>query len=193
MTSAHPALVPDTTLLGLRFQPGAAANWLGLPMSEIVGRQVDLGDLWGRRARDLAGRIGEARSAERRLWWWRIGIAETSARDRATRPGYPGRSSTIMDDDGNEGAKIGRVLDRLDISERTLRRRCHEHFGYGPKTLDRILRLQNFMRLVASGSRARAYRSRHRRQVIPIRRMLSREVRALCGMSAGALVRQIAS
>ncbi|MNT79202.1 transcriptional activator FtrA [compost metagenome] len=30
-------------------------------------------------------------------------------------------------------------------SERTLRRRCHEHFGYGAKTLDRILRLQRFL------------------------------------------------
>lgn len=35
----------------------------------------------------------------------------------------------------------------LEMSERTLRRRFDESFGYGPKTLDRILRHQRFLRL----------------------------------------------
>jgi transcriptional regulator GlxA family with amidase domain len=33
------------------------------------------------------------------------------------------------------------------MSERTLRRRFDESFGYGPKTLDRVLRYQRFLRL----------------------------------------------
>jgi AraC-like DNA-binding protein len=33
------------------------------------------------------------------------------------------------------------------MSERTLRRRFDESFGYGPKTLDRILRFQRYRRL----------------------------------------------
>ncbi|MBB4477986.1 AraC-like DNA-binding protein [Rhizobium etli] len=36
---------------------------------------------------------------------------------------------------------------RLDISERQLRRRCHQHFGYGAKTLERIRRFQRFLDL----------------------------------------------
>jgi AraC-like DNA-binding protein len=36
----------------------------------------------------------------------------------------------------------------LAMSERTLRRRFDESFGYGPKTLDRILRYQRFLRQV---------------------------------------------
>jgi transcriptional regulator GlxA family with amidase domain len=40
----------------------------------------------------------------------------------------------------------------LALSERTLRRRFEAAFGYGPKTLDRILRFQRFLTLVrASG------------------------------------------
>ena len=39
---------------------------------------------------------------------------------------------------------LGRAL---AMSERTLRRRFDESFGYGPKTLDRILRYQRFLRL----------------------------------------------
>ena len=33
------------------------------------------------------------------------------------------------------------------LSERQLHRRCVPAFGYGPKTLDRILRLQRFLAL----------------------------------------------
>ena len=39
------------------------------------------------------------------------------------------------------------LLGRLNMSERTLRRRFEDAFGYGPKTLDRILRFQRFWRL----------------------------------------------
>ncbi|TGV62444.1 AraC family transcriptional regulator, partial [Mesorhizobium sp. M00.F.Ca.ET.149.01.1.1] len=35
----------------------------------------------------------------------------------------------------------------LHMSERTLRRRFDDTFGYGPKTLDRILRFHRFRRL----------------------------------------------
>jgi AraC-like DNA-binding protein len=35
----------------------------------------------------------------------------------------------------------------LDMSERQLRRRCHHHFGYGAKTLERIRRFQRFLDL----------------------------------------------
>jgi AraC-like DNA-binding protein len=44
------------------------------------------------------------------------------------------------------------LMRTLSMSERTLRRRFEQSFGYGPKTLDRILRYQRFLRL-ARGSR----------------------------------------
>ena len=55
------------------------------------------------------------------------------------------------------GAPFGRPLipwltKKLAFSERTLRRRFDDAFGYGPKTLDRILRFQRFLKL-ARGSR----------------------------------------
>jgi AraC-like DNA-binding protein len=50
------------------------------------------------------------------------------------------------------GAPPGRhlvswLVKELSISERTLRRRCEWAFGYGPKTLERILRFQRFLNL----------------------------------------------
>ncbi|RUU06147.1 AraC family transcriptional regulator, partial [Mesorhizobium sp. USDA-HM6] len=38
-------------IVGFRFRPGAAAGWLRVPVGEIVGGRLDLGELWGTRAR----------------------------------------------------------------------------------------------------------------------------------------------
>ena len=43
----------------------------------------------------------------------------------------------------------------LGLSERQLRRRCHAAAGYGPKTLQRVLRFRRFL-AVANGDLARA-------------------------------------
>jgi transcriptional regulator GlxA family with amidase domain len=42
---------------------------------------------------------------------------------------------------------IAAVAAALGVSERQLRRRCEEAVGYGPKMLDRVLRLQRFRSL----------------------------------------------
>ena len=44
--------------------------------------------------------------------------------------------------------RIAQLTAALGLSERTLRRRCESAFGYGPKTLERILRFQQFLRLL---------------------------------------------
>jgi transcriptional regulator GlxA family with amidase domain len=50
--------------------------------------------------------------------------------------------------DGNDPVRT--LAGETGTSERTLRRRCHEHLGYGAKTLDRILRFQRFLTLCRS-------------------------------------------
>jgi hypothetical protein len=48
------------------------------------------------------------------------------------------------------------LMRELGLSERTLRRRFDVAFGYGPKTLDRILRFQRFLHLVRGSPEATA-------------------------------------
>jgi AraC-like DNA-binding protein len=48
---------------------------------------------------------------------------------------------------------VAGLADRIGFSERHLRRRCVAALGYGPKTLDRILRFQCFRRLAARDGR----------------------------------------
>jgi AraC-like DNA-binding protein len=189
ISSAHSVPTPGATLLGLRFQAGAAAPWLGLPLSEIVGQQIDLSDVWGRKARDLSAMIEDAATPADRLRVWQsqsLQIMPDQVPDLEMRAVFDAMK-------GGTAAprKLRAIQDRLDISERTLRRRCHDHFGYGPKTLDRILRFQSVVRATRTGGETSlsglAFAAGYADQA-----HLSREVRALSGMSASALARQLA-
>jgi transcriptional regulator GlxA family with amidase domain len=42
---------------------------------------------------------------------------------------------------------VAALAEMVGLSERQLHRRCVAAFGYGPKTLDRVLRLQRFLAL----------------------------------------------
>jgi AraC-like DNA-binding protein len=83
------------------------------------------------------------------------------------------------------------LIDEFGWSERTLRRRCLDAFGYGPKTLERILRFQYFLRLLA--------RDRTPLSVLAIeagyadQAHLAREVRRLSGQSPGKLMSELQS
>lgn len=76
------------------------------------------------------------------------------------------------------------------MSERSLRRFCHAQFGYGPKTLERVLRLQRLLSLAradrSSGLASLALQAGYADQA-----HLSREVRALCGVSASAALARL--
>ena len=192
LTAATPLFEPNTTIVGVRFQPGAARSWLGLPMSEIVGLQVDLGDLWGAVAPDISKRIEDARSVEERSAVLQqellrlVSDKEEPARDAAAVFGL------MQSDPKESGTTISTILDRLDTSPRTLRRRCHEHFGYGPKTLDRILRFQRLLVLARRSPQASladlTYDVGYADQA-----HMSREVRELTGLSAKAFVSRLAA
>jgi AraC-like DNA-binding protein len=139
---------PGKTVIGLRLQPGAALAWLGVPASDIVGARASLEDFWGAEAQRLEAWLGEAAAPET--------IAER------LENALLGRLAAIAQPDEVSQAIfriVGRRRDysvpvadelggRFGLSERTLRRRCHDAFGYGPKTLDRILRFQRFLQLV---------------------------------------------
>ncbi|MBZ9963420.1 AraC family transcriptional regulator [Mesorhizobium sp. BR1-1-2] len=141
------ALPSGALVIGFRFRPGAAAAWLGMPASEIVGQRLDLNELWGARARQLAGRVRANPD---------LAVLVKSLENAV---GQSGDGHEVLDpvmhhayDAINRGLPAGAplvpfLLRALHLSERTLRRRFEESFGYGPKTLDRILRFHRFRRL----------------------------------------------
>lgn len=80
----------------------------------------------------------------------------------------------------------------LGISERTPRRHCEYAFGYGPKTLDRVLRMQCYLKLARTNSTlgltglaaAAGYADQAH---------LSREARSLTGLTPKTLLAQLAN
>jgi AraC-like DNA-binding protein len=138
-------LSEGATVIGLRFQPGAATAWLRAPASALVDERVPLEAFWGSEASTLAEWVGEARSAE--------GIArrlERALERKAVAVGPPDAIAPAIHrliQSNRQAEVIPSLRDRLGLSERTVRRVCRKAFGYGPKRLERILRFQRFLRL----------------------------------------------
>ena len=135
---------PGTTVVGLRFRPGAAPSILGPPASELVDLRVDLDRLWGSGVAMLAERLGEAGAPEgaARLLEDELAhrLADATAPDQLVTAAIgrlqPWRPGGLSD-----------MASGLYISPRQLHRRFVAALGFGPKTLERILRFQGFLAL----------------------------------------------
>jgi hypothetical protein len=184
-TAAFPALAPGETVLGLRFRPGAALRWLDVPLSELVGQAVPLREL-----RDDVQTI-EERLAEENCPAARQILFRMWAGDEASAAADPQSEMEALFGSLGGGASPD-LPARKTFGERTLRRRSRDHFGYGPKTLERILRLQRFLRLMrqpASGNLAilaleagYADQAHMTRDVKELTTLTPREIRGqLCG------------
>jgi AraC-like DNA-binding protein len=180
-------LAPGRTATGIRFRPGAATNWLGLPMSEIVGLRIDLGTLWGTQARDLADRIGAVATTAERIRAFDAGLSRLAPAMSSPAPEMELVFRLLGRTPPESGLRV--IRDRLDVSERSLRRRCHAAFGYGPKTLDRILRFQRFMRLARRPGERRLSLLAHEAGYAD-QAHLTREVRRLSGLAPSMILRQ---
>jgi AraC-like DNA-binding protein len=128
---------------GLRFLPGRAPGFLGVPASDLVDSRVPLADLWGRAPVDhLADRLASAASP----------AVAASVLDHAVaeRAGMAGAPDPLIDElvaiytTAQPGAATAvRFASRaLSIGERRLHRHCCAAVGYGPKMLERVLRFQ---------------------------------------------------
>jgi AraC-like DNA-binding protein len=185
VTTAGPA-----DLAGVRFHPGVAARWLGVPASELLNRHLPLEDLWGRQAAaELSDRLAHARTAAAAAV-----LLEQSliARLHQVAPADPIADATVAAigrSSRTTKGVVGELIVEFGWSERTLRRRCHEAFGYGPKTLERILRFQRFLHLLPAGRAplaALAIDAGYADQA-----HLAREVRRLSGQSPSKLMAEL--
>jgi AraC-like DNA-binding protein len=138
---------PGRTVVGLRFQPGAAASWLRTSAAELVDISRPLEDLWGSEARRLSDWLSEAATpeeiAERLEGALALRVANIDPPDDVPLAIFRHVASNTR----SASSVMPRLIRDLGVAERTIRRRCMDAFGFGPKTLDRILRFQCFLDL----------------------------------------------
>ena len=84
------------------------------------------------------------------------------------------------------GTGVARVAAAMELSERQLHRRCLHAFGYGPKTVARVLRLQRALDLARSGV---PYAETAARSGYADQAHLARDVKDLAGIPLGELTR----
>jgi AraC-like DNA-binding protein len=115
---------------------------LGIPASEVVDEQVGLDQVLGGEADELAERLGE-NDGEDHVFAVLEQVVSSRVEDGDTDSLVLAATRRL----GFPGSRVDSLADSLGISDRQLRRRFHRAVGYGPKTLDRVLR---FRRLVSA-------------------------------------------
>ena len=178
-------MTAGTVILGVRFRPSAGGPALGLPLSELRDQRVGLDDLRRRDARRLPGTLDPDTAAIRALELAAALVADADADPAAAQ------AAVLLAD---PGARAEDVAAQVGLSMRQLRRRCHAVVGYGPKTLQRVLRFRRFVSRIDAG--LPAGRPGHDLAALAAQAgyadqaHLTRECRALAGLTPAALARQ---
>ena len=177
-----------TVIFGVRFLPSAGGPALGVPLSELRDQRVDLADLRGRDAGQLPGTLGPDAAAIRALDLAACLVAEAEPDPAATW------AAALLAD---PRARTEDVAAEIGLSLRQLRRRCHAAVGYGPKTLQQVLRFRRFVSRIDAAAQMPHGRSAAQNLAILAAQAgyadqahLTRECRALAGLTPAALARQ---
>ncbi|MDT0465393.1 helix-turn-helix domain-containing protein [Streptomyces gibsoniae] len=125
---------------GVRFYPGTAPALLGVPAHELRDRRVDLVDLWpGAHTRRLVERVDEAPDPAAALEDLALRLAADA------EPFDPLLRAVVVS--LTAGRSVTATAESVGLGTRQLHRRSLTAFGYGPKTLARVLRLQRALAL----------------------------------------------
>jgi AraC-like DNA-binding protein len=177
-TAAHVAdSRPGARYAAVRFDSGIAPTVLGVPAHALVDMRVALDDvLPADQVASLAEALDAASEPSAVIERW----ATARLTDRGGADPDIGYVVRMLD----KGAGVTETADSLGVSERQLHRRSLVAFGYGPKLLARILRLQRALRS--------PYRATDLARVAADagyadQPHLSREVRALTGKTPSEL------
>jgi transcriptional regulator GlxA family with amidase domain len=135
-------------LIGVRFRPGRAAAFFGMPLAEVTDQRVDLSRLWGRDADGIAERVAAQCSVEAR-----IAVIESELLRRLGHhdPRVDAAVAWITRSGGR--VPIERIANEIGISRQHLSRRFLQHVGVSPKTFARVVRFESVVRAARNGVR----------------------------------------
>ena len=184
-------MMAGTILVGVRFRPSAGGPALGVPLSELRDQRIDLTDLRPGGARGLPGTLDPDKALAAALDVAASLIARGRPDPAVTRAVSLLRDPRVRAED---------VAAEVGLSVRQLRRRCHAAIGYGPKTLQRVLRFRRFVSRI-DAIPASTVTSRREHDAADLAAIaveagyadqahLTRECGQLAGLTPAALIRQ---
>lgn len=139
---ALPELAPGSTLVGLRMRTEAIGAAFGVPGWELRDQELPLADVVGpvlaRRAVDALLQPHDAGDVWIRSWISTIAVDQRTA----------AAVGQLWTGGGVDVASVARVV---GLSCRQLRRVMLAEVGLGPKTVQRVGRLQRFLRVAENG------------------------------------------
>jgi AraC-like DNA-binding protein len=134
---------PAQRWVGLRLPPGVGPAVLGVPAVELRDRRIPLADLWGDREVDRLAERAEAAPAA---------VLTEVAVGRLRAVGGPEPVGVRIAAALAAGATVAATAAEVGLDPRALHRRSRHLFGYGPKTLARILRMRRALALARTGT-----------------------------------------
>lgn len=172
----------DSYFAGLRFAPGTGPQLLGIPASELRDQRVPLAAVWSApEVRRLEGRIAAAGESIEAA----AAALEHAGTDRLRAAGPPDPVTRAVTRGLAAGTSVAETARAIGLSDRQLHRRSLAAYGYGPKTLAKILRFTRALDLARAGTdfAAVAAVTGYSDQA-----HLARDVRQLAGVSLSALL-----
>ncbi|MBL1077192.1 helix-turn-helix domain-containing protein [Nocardia sp. 2] len=140
----HPTAGSSSRIAGIRFTPGAAPALLGIPAHELRDTRVALADVWSpaavRHAAEILTQVATPAVGLEAIALWRAASAD---------PADPLLAHLVTA--LRSGTSVAAIADTLEVGPRRLHRLSLAAFGYGPKTLSRILRMQRALALARAG------------------------------------------
>src|SRR5262249_19098410 len=141
---------PRHGVLGIRLTPAGAYALLARPMHEVSGVVLDLHDLVGRAAGELATRCRDAVTVEERF---RVAAAWVSARVAWSRPVDPVIAWAAAQIERSGGAvPIGELRAETGFSKARLVAAFRDQIGVAPKLYARIVRFGRVLAALQGGS-----------------------------------------
>ena len=168
---------PGTPFTAIRFSPGTGPSVFGVPADQVRNQRVALAELWA--PGDVARVVEQLQGADDVAL-----VLETASAARLSEaPADPMLAEVVRL--VGAGLPVAEVAETVGVIHRQLHRRSLVAFGYGPKVLARILRLQRALALARDGSSfaAVAAEAGYADQA-----HLAREVRALAGAPLTQLI-----
>ena len=138
--------LPGRTAVALRFKAGAAPSWLGVSAHDLVDNRLMLEDVDERGAYDLYEAIRDATDPETITLRMQMALSKIAAQRDAPSPCLDAVMELLHRGRLAKGRLVRALQNLTNLSERSVRRETERFFGFGPKTLERIVRLQHFLR-----------------------------------------------